>query len=41
MDEKTILDEHLFDKIDDVDLKKTMEKYFVANPQSPYYFFIF
>ena len=34
MDEKTLLDEHLFDKIDDVDLKKTMEKYFVEYSMS-------
>ena len=34
MDDKIIMDEHVFDKIDDVDLKKTMEKYFVEYSMS-------
>ena len=29
MDDKIIMDEHIFDKVDDVDLKRTMEKYSV------------
>ncbi|MCQ2423171.1 MAG: DNA gyrase subunit A [Lachnospiraceae bacterium] len=33
-DEQIVLDDHVFDKIDDVDLKKTMEKYFVEYSMS-------
>ena len=34
MDDKIIMDEHIFDKVDDVDLKRTMEKYFVEYSMS-------
>ena len=33
-DEQIVLDDHVFDKINDVDLKKTMEKYFVEYSMS-------
>ena len=32
MDDKIIMDEHVFDKIDDVDLKKTMESTSLSTP---------